>query len=91
MTIRELPRHIRRRILRREFIRPGARRDILLPTRKAKPPFFGGDSASERYRQLHMGHALDETPQDILVRYKRMQDTIPFGFRERTMRESRPR
>ncbi len=23
--------------------------------------------------QLHMGHALDETLQDILIRYKRMQ------------------
>ncbi len=23
--------------------------------------------------QLHMGHALDETMQDILIRYKRMQ------------------
>ena len=35
--------------------------------------------------KLHMGHALDETMQDILIRFKKMQVTIPFGSRERTM------
>ncbi|MFR0846641.1 MAG: class I tRNA ligase family protein [Eubacterium sp.] len=39
--------------------------------------------------QLHMGHALDNTLQDILIRFKRMQgyrDTC--GCREQTMRPS---
>ena len=31
------------------------------------------DAAAQCYRQLHMGHALDETMQDILIRFKRMQ------------------
>ena len=47
--------------------------------------YFGADSASEKQPytivipppnvtgQLHMGHALDETLQDILIRYKRLQ------------------
>ena len=29
--------------------------------------------------QLHMGHALDNTLQDILIRYKRMAASIPCG------------
>lgn len=29
--------------------------------------------------QLHMGHALDNTMQDILIRFKRMQGTMPSG------------
>jgi valyl-tRNA synthetase len=29
--------------------------------------------------QLHKGHALDETLQDILIRYKRMQGYCAFG------------
>ena len=33
--------------------------------------------------QLHMGHALDNTMQDILIRMKRMQGTVPSGFRNR--------
>ena len=34
--------------------------------------------------QLHMGHALDETLQDILIRYKRMQGySRPVGPRHR--------
>ncbi len=47
--------------------------------------YFGADSSSEKEPytivipppnvtgQLHMGHALDETLQDILIRYKRLQ------------------
>ena len=31
--------------------------------------------------QLHMGHALDNTLQDILIRFKRMQDMRLFGYR----------
>ena len=41
--------------------------------------------------KLHMGHALDNTLQDILIRYKRMQGSMPSGFRVRTMRRSPPK
>ena len=43
--------------------------------------------------QLHMGHALDETLQDILIRWRRMEGTRPFGCRARTTRplQRRPR
>ena len=35
--------------------------------------------------QLHMGHALDNTLQDILTRYKRMvTDTVAVHFRVET-------
>ena len=33
--------------------------------------------------QLHMGHALDNTLQDILIRYKRMQRTVAARHRPR--------
>ena len=36
--------------------------------------------------QLHMGHALDNTLQDILIRYHRMSGSIHYGFLEQTMR-----
>ncbi len=35
--------------------------------------------------KLHMGHALDNTLQDILIRYKRMQGYKHCGSREPTM------
>lgn len=35
--------------------------------------------------QLHMGHALDNTLQDILIRYKGCRGIMSSGFRERTM------
>ena len=38
--------------------------------------------------QLHMGHALDETMQDILIRFKRMQGLKHYGSRELTMQLS---
>ena len=38
--------------------------------------------------KLHMGHALDNTLQDILIRYKRMEGTMHSGSRERIMRQS---
>lgn len=41
--------------------------------------------------QLHMGHAMDETWQDILTRYKRMQATPPCGCPAPTMPPLRPR
>ncbi|EKC52197.1 protein containing Aminoacyl-tRNA synthetase, class Ia domain protein, partial [human gut metagenome] len=40
--------------------------------------------------QLHMGHALDNTMQDILIRYKRMQG-MHCGSRVPTMRRSQRR
>ena len=36
--------------------------------------------------QLHMGHAMDETLQDILIRFKRMQGFRRFGCPAPTMR-----
>ena len=41
--------------------------------------------------QLHMGHALDETMQDILIRFKRMQGYELCGSREPTMLQSQQR
>ena len=38
--------------------------------------------------KLHMGHALDNTLQDILIRYKRMEGYNALWVRERTMRPS---
>ena len=35
--------------------------------------------------QLHLGHALDNTLQDILTRWKRMQGYNTLGCREQTM------
>ena len=40
---------------------------------KSKKPFSIVIPPPNVTGQLHMGHALDETLQDILVRYKRMQ------------------
>ena len=39
--------------------------------------------------QLHMGHALDATLQDILTRYKRMQGYAPCGCPARITPPSR--
>ena len=42
--------------------------------------------------QLHMGHALDETMQDILIRFKRMQGyEAVCGSRDPTMLQSQQR
>ena len=41
--------------------------------------------------QLHMGHAFDETLQDILIRTKRMQATRHCGCRAPTTPVSQPR
>ena len=37
--------------------------------------------------QLHMGHALDETMQDILIRFKRMQGYEEMCIRDRSSRD----
>lgn len=41
--------------------------------------------------QLHMGHALDNTLQDILIRWRRMQGMKHCGFRARIMLLSQQR
>lgn len=41
--------------------------------------------------QLHMGHALDNTLQDILIRYKRMSGYETLWLPEQTMPPSQPR
>ena len=41
--------------------------------------------------QLHMGHAMDETWQDILTRYKRMQGYAALWVPAPTMRPLPPR
>ena len=35
--------------------------------------------------KLHMGHALDETLQDILIRLRRCRDIMHYGYQEQTM------
>ena len=39
---------------------------------------------------LHLGHALDNTLQDILARWRRMQGLIPYGCPELTMQVLQP-
>ena len=39
----------------------------------AKRPFTDRHPSAQRHRALHLGHALNNTLQDILIRYKRMQ------------------
>lgn len=41
--------------------------------------------------QLHMGHALDNTMQDILCRFNGWRDMKSSGSREPTMRRLQPR
>ena len=42
--------------------------------------------------QLHMGHAMDETMQDTVIRFKRMQGLLrPFGCPALTTLLSRPK
>ena len=41
--------------------------------------------------QLHMGHAFDDTMQDILIRYKKCRDIILYGSRAQTMLRSQQR
>ena len=48
-------------------------RKYFLPSRTAKRAVYHRNTAPNVTGQLHMGHALDETLQDILIRYKRMQ------------------
>ena len=46
-----------------------------------KPPFSIVIPPPNVTGQLHMGHALDETLQDILIRTKRMQGYSTLGAR----------
>ena len=56
-----------------------------------KPPFSIVIPPPNVTGQLHMGHAFDETLQDILIRYKRMQATARSGCPAPITPESRPR
>lgn len=47
--------------------------DLKHPTSNLKPPFSIVIPPPNVTGILHMGHVMDETPQDILVRFKRMQ------------------
>ena len=40
--------------------------------------------------QLHMGHAMDATLQDTLIRFKRMQAITPVDSRRRSRRHRHP-
>ena len=51
-----------------------------------KPPFCIVIPPPNVTGVLHMGHALNNTLQDIIVRYKRMAASTPSGCRERTTR-----
>ena len=50
---------------------------------RSKKPFTTVMPPPNITGKLHMGHALDNTLQDILIRYKRME-----GSREQTMQQS---
>lgn len=52
---------------------------------KSKKPFSIVMPPPNVTGQLHMGHALDNTLQDILVRFKRMEGYNVAGFQARTM------
>ncbi len=51
-----------------------------------KPPYCIVIPPPNVTGSLHMGHALVNTLQDILIRWKRMADLKHFGCREQTMR-----
>ena len=55
---------------------------------RSKKPFTTVMPPPNITGKLHMGHALDNTLQDILIRYKRMKDITHCGFREQTMQQS---
>ncbi len=50
-----------------------------------RPPFSIVIPPPNVTGMLHMGHALNNTLQDIMIRYRRMQGTTPCGCPERTM------
>ena len=60
--------------LKTDFIRNGKTMDISMHRlTAAEKPFTIVMPPPNITGQLHMGHALDNTMQDILIRYKRMQ------------------
>ena len=52
---------------------------------KSKKPFTIVMPPPNITGKLHMGHALDNTLQDILIRWKRMSGYNALGFPEQTM------
>ena len=65
------------------YFAPSGKKDAKPFTIVMPPPNVTG--------QLHMGHAMDATLQDTLIRFKRMQATIPCGSPVLTMPASPPR
>ncbi|MFQ8625299.1 MAG: class I tRNA ligase family protein [Candidatus Gastranaerophilaceae bacterium] len=63
----------------------GKRRIFKADAKSDKPPYSIVIPPPNVTGVLHMGHALDETLQDILTRYHRMSVTKHSGFRELTM------
>ena len=61
------------RILSRERMTSGLQKYFHAEVDRDKKPFTIVIHLSNITGQLHMGHALDNTLQDILIRFKRMQ------------------
>ncbi len=55
---------------------------------RSKKPFTTVMPPPNITGKLHMGHALDNTLQDILIRYKRMEGYNALWIREQTMQQS---
>ena len=66
-------------------------KDSLLPGERARGAVYHRYSAPNVTGSLHMGHALNCTIQDIIIRWRRMQGMIPFGFLVLIMPVSLPR
>ncbi len=61
------------------------RADAARGKREGKKPFTIVMPPPNITGQLHMGHGLDNTLQDILTRYKRMQDSVRTGMERRNL------
>ena len=60
--------------MKKKFIKDGREKSIFKPSEdKTKKPYTIVIPPPNITGKLHMGHALDETLQDILIRYKRME------------------
>ena len=55
---------------------------------RSKKPFTTVMPPPNITGKLHMGHALDNTLQDILIRYREWKDITHCGSREQTMQQS---
>ncbi len=60
--------------LKKEFIKIGKKKNISTPVvDKSKKPYTIVMPPPNITGKLHLGHALDNTLQDMLIRFKRMQ------------------